>query len=81
MVPTKIIRLSGGKLTMGYVKLQNGAADTVMQLTAKLWTRLGGQRPTYDDTINIVLGSIDDAMLDAIIARYHANNSRMAVGE
>jgi hypothetical protein len=60
---------------MAYVKLQNGAADTVMQLTAKLWTRLGGMRPTYDDAVNIVLGSIDDAMLDAIIARYHASQA------
>jgi hypothetical protein len=59
---------------MAYVKLNNSAAETFMQLTAKLWTRLGGQRPTYDDTVEIVIGSIDDAMLDALIARYNARN-------
>jgi hypothetical protein len=59
---------------MAYVKLNNSAAETFMQLTAKLWTRLGGQRPTYDDTVEIVIGSIDDAMLDALIARHNARN-------
>ena len=54
------------------IKLRNGAADLVTQLNARLWVLLGGQRPTYEQTIDVICANVDDEMLDDMVNRYIA---------
>jgi hypothetical protein len=66
---------------MAYVKLQNATAVKVMELTAKLWEKVGGQRPTYDDVIDTVMGNLDEEAIEILVSRYnerHRNGAQTA---
>jgi hypothetical protein len=58
---------------MALVKLNDEAANTVMQLTAKLWQIRGGQRPTYDETVSTLIGNLDDETFKSLISRHDSS--------
>jgi hypothetical protein len=60
------------------IKLRNGASEKVTELTAKLWVLLGGQRPTYEQTIDIICGNVDDADLNKMVDRYRAQHNELS---